>query len=1112
MSRNKADVQDSSSHRAIVKFVYISQSTVSNIVYNCTTLFYIYINMKNNVISHTSYTCFEDLSNELLYEILEKLDTCDINKSFSNLNNRLQNLINSSSLLLVIKLDSKSKSLVEDHCQHVIIPNSHRIRTLSLDDCPTDPSLIDTFFKHCTIDSSFQRLKYINLYRVKQETLLTILLDSKSLPRLSSLNILMSYKNYHDLDLVNIYQLIFSLSTLEYNRLCTPRSILPIYIPHVINQQFSTIEYLVIDHCCTLNELNSILQHTPQLRRLSCHGVIDSDEELKEDLSLKLPHLKSICFETCDAPFDEFEVFIKKISSQLQIVSISIYWNKDYLDSNRWERLIKEYMPQLKKFYFHFNQHFDDDDRQINLSDSTDEFINQFNSLFWIERKLFCEKKWIDLHEHMKSDHRIIRLTIQDSQYTELNWEFINKVKSTFKAIQFTHLEIEYDNMCIHMLLDILSSLPNIESLKLSFTPILDLESVFIEDTKNYLSVLAINKITKVKLGQVIEEQEIQFYINLCPHMQYLQVESRLSDESIWYTCFENLSIELLYEILDYLDAYDIYESFSNLNNRLQTLIISSSLLLRIKHDSESKHSLEDHCQQVIIPNSHRIRFLHLYDFSTAPSLIDTFFNHCTINSSFYRLESISLHRIKTEQLLTSLCYLKSLPRLFSLSISIRNTMNDNYYDLGNIYSLIFSLSSLKHNTLGTVIDKLQINIPHVINNRFSIIEYMHINDYFTLNQLNSLLHYTPQIRRLFCHGVIKSDKKFKTDLSLKLLHLKYICFEEVSVSFDEFEVFIKEISSQLQTFRINISSYKNYLDGNRWEQLIKEYMPQLKKFYFSFHQNIKNNKKTNLIDSTDGFINRFSSPFWIERKWFRELKIFCQTMYFSIFPYKKEWIDLHEHKDTDTYSRQNSIEHNYIANREKTDHGVIQLTIEDYEGVDLNWRSIKKLIPTFRAIKFTHLNIEHDSVCIHLLLDILRLLPNIESLKFRFMLIFPLQSLSIEHSRDHLLVSAINKITKVKLGQVTEEEEIQFFINLFPQMEYLEVHCLSNTDVPLLMELISMNRRTRISNLCYLCFNFRMADENLVRTLAKIIDSETVNDNYTIQRSGNKIIVHWKL
>ncbi|CAF0819100.1 unnamed protein product [Adineta steineri] len=501
-----------------------------------------------------------------------------------------------------------------------------------------------------------------------------------------------------------------------------------------------------------------------------------------------------------------------------------------------------------------------------------------------------------------------------------------------------------------------------------------------------------------------------QLSLNQSIDMEMKRLRTRLSDESTSHTCFENLSNELLYEIFEYLDACDIYESFSNLNNRLQNLIISSSILLRIKVNSEAL--LEDRCQHVIIPNSHRILSLHFRGHPWGELLIDKFFNHCIIDSSFH----------------------------------------------------------------------------------------------------HSLLHYTPQLRHLFCHGVIESVENFKNDLSTSLPHLKFVNFEKVSAPFDEFEVFITKISSQLQILKIYTLQNRTYLDGNRWEQLIKEYMPQLEKFYFNFTQDIDDDREINLSDLSEGFINRFSSPFWSERKWVREIEVYCGSMVFSIHPYKKQRIDLHEHMNTNTYSKQNSTEDNYISNREKSDHGIIQLTILDYEDIGLNGQSIKKLKSALEAIQFTHLNIDDDTMSINMLLGILHLLPNIESLKLSSIPIVKLESLFIEHTKNHLSVLAINKITKVKLGQVTEEQEIEFFINLCPHIEYLEVGCMSYTDVPSLMKFILMNRMTRIPNLCHLCFNFRMADENLVRTLANIMDSETVNDNYTIQRSGNKISVHWKL
>ncbi|CAF4459716.1 unnamed protein product, partial [Adineta steineri] len=129
--------------------------------------------------------------------------------------------------------------------------------------------------------------------------------------------------------------------------------------------------------------------------------------------------------------------------------------------------------------------------------------------------------------------------------------------------------------------------------------------------------------------------------------------------------------------------------------------------------EPESELELEYRCQHVIIPNSHRILSLHLADYSIEQLLIDTFFNHCIIDSSFQRLESIILKGIKTKKLLTTLSYLKSLPRLFTLTIYINDK---NYADLGNIYPLIFSLPTLKYNQVYVPGVEIQINIPHVLN------------------------------------------------------------------------------------------------------------------------------------------------------------------------------------------------------------------------------------------------------------------------------------------------------------------------------------------------------------------------------------------------------------
>ncbi|CAF4575548.1 unnamed protein product, partial [Rotaria magnacalcarata] len=40
----------------------------------------------------------------------------------------------------------------------------------------------------------------------------------------------------------------------------------------------------------------------------------------------------------------------------------------------------------------------------------------------------------------------------------------------------------------------------------------------------------------------------------------------------------QNLSNEILYELFEYLDSYDIYKGFYNLNRRFQNLAINSNV------------------------------------------------------------------------------------------------------------------------------------------------------------------------------------------------------------------------------------------------------------------------------------------------------------------------------------------------------------------------------------------------------------------------------------------------------------------------------------------------------------------------------------------------------
>jgi hypothetical protein len=325
-----------------------------------------------------------------------------------------------------------------------------------------------------------------------------------------------------------------------------------------------------------------------------------------------------------------------------------------------------------------------------------------------------------------------------------------------------------------------------------------------------------------------------------CPNISFLATSDGYfasTSRNLSITCLEHFSNELFYDIFDYLDACDIHKAFSSLNIRLENLLTSSLLPLKINLDSKSKLTLEHRCRHVIIPNKHRIVSLHINDHS----LISDFFNQCNIDSSFHRLESITLKGLSYCKLLMVLFYLNSLPRLSSLMVEPEE---DFYYSIGDIYRMVFCLPSLKYYKLSlSDYEETEISMPISINPKSSTIEHLVINHQCTLEELSYILFHTPHLRHLTCKRLAETDEVPTKEVLLTLLNLTHISITDCNIEFDKFEKFIKNISSQLRTLRLHTFSNPTYLDGNRWKRLIKKHMPYLCNIHFDYHALIEDDR-----------------------------------------------------------------------------------------------------------------------------------------------------------------------------------------------------------------------------------------------------------------------------
>ena len=163
------------------------------------------------------------------------------------------------------------------------------------------------------------------------------------------------------------------------------------------------------------------------------------------------------------------------------------------------------------------------------------------------------------------------------------------------------------------------------------------------------------------------------------------------NDFELSVNVIEKLSNELFYEIFEYLDGWDIYQAFSNLNNRFENLLHNSQMPLKIKLSSKSSFAVQNCCKEMIVPNKHRIISMKILSGSTAKS-----FTKClTLDSSFDYLQSLTVVGIQKMKLESLLEQLPSLPRLYALNIHVYKYPQS--YSNTNPYLPILHLPVLKY-------------------------------------------------------------------------------------------------------------------------------------------------------------------------------------------------------------------------------------------------------------------------------------------------------------------------------------------------------------------------------------------------------------------------------
>ncbi|CAF3731105.1 unnamed protein product [Rotaria sordida] len=479
-------------------------------------------------------TCFEDLSNELLCEIFDYLDGYRLCKAFSNLNSRFEQLLHSSSVLLKIRYFLIELDQFINKFKQFMFSNRHQIFSIHIDFVFEYSNCFSSFL----FDSSFDRLESIIFKHIQSGTLIPILSNLSSLPRLSSLTIerLKVKEKIND-----IHRLVFVLPKLKYYRISSCDTHHSIILPMAMNNQYSPIEYFVIDHYCSLNELTFLISYTPKLRRLTVHKIKTNDSNITILSSMILANLNSIYLDLHQTTFNVLETFITKKFPNLKSLFIASSNDITFLHAYRWEQLILKNFPQLEKFYFIYDDLLDNEEKYPRFTGRS----NQFSSSFWIERQwLFeAEIKDTDIEYTIRSyskrwyddmEDNIVNRYVKYSTFTNLTFECIpssmfeevmpKEIERVLTITKIYHLEILEKKVSIPALIQIVNLLPDITTLKIHSLSIDETTELTLKELLILCSIKGTSKITKVYLEEIDDVKGLDFLFTLCPYMEYFKI------------------------------------------------------------------------------------------------------------------------------------------------------------------------------------------------------------------------------------------------------------------------------------------------------------------------------------------------------------------------------------------------------------------------------------------------------------------------------------------------------------------------------------------------------------------------------------------------------------
>jgi hypothetical protein len=321
---------------------------------------------------------------------------------------------------------------------------------------------------------------------------------------------------------------------------------------------------------------------------------------------------------------------------------------------------------------------------------------------------------------------------------------------------------------------------------------------------------------------------------------------------------FESLANELILDLFEYFDGFDILRIFYGLNARLNQLCYHFRLY-RFNFRSISKHNFDRICQEYLPLIINQVISFHFSDDDETPTLPELFLCRGFLLNQFTHLKSLSLYSIHSLDLLNQMINqcrsLRFLKHLNIIKFNIDYEQDKTVSLMNDIWSLPLTQCRFENfYSGGQCFFSIQV-ISTSMN-------YLFIDQiYCDLNVLYHLFEHTPNLRHLSISSDYSTDDESLHTMTSSIRSLK-LAFEGSIISM------INLFQNLPNLCYLTLKTSDLYLNGNEWEKIFVDYLPNIKKF--RLRMNFQFSDDYNKDEQIEQLLETFQTDFWIKQhQWF---------------------------------------------------------------------------------------------------------------------------------------------------------------------------------------------------------------------------------------------------